>query len=321
MKIFITGGSGFIGGAIIEALKGTHTLFAMARSEQSLEKVEARGATGVPCELGKIQPEHLKDCEVVIHAAAFVEPWGTREQFWQTNVVGTEQLLEVAKEANVKRFIHIGTEAALFNGQDLVDIDETYPYPTPQKYLYSETKAEAEKRVLAANVPGTFETISLRPRLVWGPNDTTILPNIIQLVDKGAFRWIDQGRLLTSTTHVANLVEGVRLALTRGRGGEAYFITDGKPHTMREFLTKLLATADRIPKNKNMNSGLLRFAAGLIEGIWRLLGLKSKPPITRFSAAIMSSECTLKIEKAQAELGYQPVISVQDGLAELAFSE
>lgn len=318
MNVFITGASGFIGGAITTALIEDHAVFAMARSERSAAKVKALGATPVLCELGSVTEKHLANMDAIIHAAAFVEPWGTREQFWQANVVGTEQLLAVAQQTGVKQFLHIGTEAALFNGQDMIQIDETYPYPTEHKYLYSETKMEAEKRVLAANQPDTFETVSVRPRLVWGPNDATILPNLLEMVDRGAFRWIDQGKLLTSTTHIANLVEGVLLALDKGKGGEAYFITDGPAHTMREFLTQLLATAGRVPKNKSVNSGFLRFTAGIIEGFWRMLGLKSKPPITRFSAAIMSSECTIVLDKAERELGYSPVVSVADGLKELA---
>lgn len=315
MKIFITGASGFVGGAIAKALKGEHDIYAMARSERSAEKVKALGATPVKCELNAVTPENLAGMDVVIHAAAFVEAWGKRSDFWKANVEGTEQLLEVARQAGVKRFLLIGTEAALFYGQPMVNIDESYPYPTRTPFLYSETKAEAEKRVLAANDKGGMKTISIRPRLVWGPGDETILPNLLDMVDRGAFRWVDQGKHLTSTCHIYNLVHGVKLALTAGNGGEAYFITDGEDSTMKSFMSQLLGTAGRKPKNSSVPGWFLRSAASVMEFIWKVFGIKKAPPLPRFSANIMSVDCTINIDKAKRELGYVPVISVADGFA------
>ena len=161
MKIFITGASGFIGGAVAQKLKENHTIFAMARSERSAKKVKGLGATPVLCSLNHVKVEDLQNCDLIIHAAAYVEAWGTRQQYWDMNVEGTRQLLATAKEAGVKKFIHISSEATLFHGQTMDNIDETYPYPVSTPYLYSETKAEAEKLVLAANESNTFETNSI----------------------------------------------------------------------------------------------------------------------------------------------------------------
>ncbi len=169
------------------------------------------GAAPVRCDLDAVGPEHLAGVDAVVHCAAYVEEWGTRDDFWKGNVEGTTRMLDVARRAGVGRFIHIGTEAALFDGHDLVDIDETFPYPTRQRYLYSETKAEAERRVLAANGDG-LTTIS-------------------------------------------------------------------------------------------------------IEGTWRALGIRKAPPMTAFAVAMMSRTVTVKTDKARAELGYAPAMSVADGLA------
>jgi len=316
MQIFITGASGFIGGAIAKALSTTYNVRGMSRSERSDKGLHAIGVKPVRCELGAVQPEHLAGCEVVIHCAAFVEQWGTREQFWKTNVDGTAQLLQAAKQAGVRRFIHVGTEAALFHGQHMRDIDETYPYPAQTPFLYPETKAAAEKLVLAANAPG-FETISLRPRFVWGPGDQTILPVVKKMVEAGMYMWIDQGRVRTSTTHIDSFVHAVTLALTRGRGGEAYFITDDSISTVREFLTALLKTQGLTPPNTSIPSWLARALGRFLEGVWKLLKLKGEPPLTHFAAAMASSECTIRIDKAREELGYTPVITRQQGLAEL----
>jgi nucleoside-diphosphate-sugar epimerase len=316
MQIFITGASGFIGGAIAKALYTTHHVRAMSRSERSDELLRALGATPVRSELGEVKPEHLAGCEVVVHCAAFVKQWGTREQFWRTNVDGTAQLLQVARQAGVARFIHVGTEAALFHGQHMREMDETYPYPTSTPFLYPETKAAAEKLVLAANAPG-FETISLRPRFVWGPGDQTILPVVKKMVSAGMFMWIDQGRVRTSTTHIDNFVHAVRLALSHGRGGQAYFITDDSTTTVREFLTALLKTQGLTPPRTSIPGPLARALAAFLESVWHLLRLKTEPPLTRFAAAMASSECTIRIDKARAELDYAPIITREQGLAQL----
>jgi nucleoside-diphosphate-sugar epimerase len=222
-------------------------------------------------------------------------------------------LLDVAKRAGVRRFVHIGTEAVLFAGQDMHDIDETYPYPTSTPFLYSETKAEAERRVLAANDPA-FTTISLRPRFIWGPGDLTILEATKEMVADGRYMWIDGGKARTSTVHIDNVVRAIELALERGSGGEAYFITDDEVHTFRDFMTRDAATAGITLPDRNLPGWLARGGATVLETVWRTFGLGGEPPLTRFVACLMSSECTLRIDKARRDLGYAPVVSVDAGL-------
>jgi nucleoside-diphosphate-sugar epimerase len=316
-KIFITGASGFIGGAITKRLAADHWVLAMARSAGSSAKIKALGARPLTCSLDTIEAGLLRECDVVIHCAAYVEPWGRFQDFAQVNVEGTRRLLEAAKKAGVKRFIHVSTEAVLFHGQDMLDIDETYPYPASSPFPYSETKRQAEQLVLQANNPGQFDTIALRPRLVWGPGDETILPNLVEMVDKGRFRWVDEGNYLTSTCHVDNFVEAVVRALDRGRGGEAYFIVDEGVTTMRDFLTQLLATAGRTPSDKSVSSQLLRTIAWGFEVIWKLFRISKKPPVTRFSAAIMSAHCTILSDKAAHDLGYHPVVTLEEGMGKM----
>jgi hypothetical protein len=157
--------------------------------------------------------------------------------------------------------------------------------------------------------------------LIWGPGDETILANLIEMVDAGRYRWIDGGNWNTSTCHISNLVEAIVLAMDRGEGGQVYFITDEEVHSVRDFLSQLLATAHRDPGNKSVPSWLVRFLGQFFEAIWRLFRIKKKPPITRFSAAIMSAHCTISSDKANRELGYRPIISVKDGMKELASSK
>jgi len=319
VRIFVTGGSGFVGGHVIEQLAKRHEVRAMARSERSADAVRRVGGAPVTCDLDSVTADALAGCEAVIHCAAYVEEWGTRADYWKGNVDGTVRMLDASRQAGVKRFLHVGTEAALFDGQDLVDVDETYPYPARHRFLYPETKAEAERRVLAANAPG-FECLSIRPRLVWGPRDATVLPVLVKMANAGTFRWVDGGRHRTSTTHVLHLVHALELALTRGQGGEAYFVLDDGTRTLKEFLSALAATQGVTLPDQALPGGLARLAAAVLEVPWRLVRAKRPPPMTRFAVTMMSASVTLRDDKARRELGYAPVLSVDEGLAQLKAS-
>ena len=313
MKIFITGASGFVGGAIARKLVKDHQILAMARSEESQKKVTALGAEAVSCDLFSISKEHLEGVDVIIHAAARAEEWGSFKQFYQPNVMGTQHMLSAAKAAEVKRFIYVGTEAALFKGQNMDNVDESYPYALDSPFPYSKTKAMAEKRVLEAN-DASMETLSLRPRMVWGPNDESILPAILDMIEKNAFVWVQKGQALTSTTYIDNFTHAIELALTKGQAGNAYFISDEEVSTIKEFFTKLVATTGTEMPTKSLPGIFVRSAALLIDITWKALNIKTQPPLSRIAAAMMCSNCTLNITKAKTDLGYSPLFTVDEGL-------
>jgi len=317
MKIFVTGGSGFVGGAVIKRLSKDHEIIVMSRSDASDTKIIAMGGVPVRCDLQNVKSVMMEGCDIVIHAAAYVEEWGVWEVYEEFNVKGTKNVLAAAKIAGVKRFIHIGTEAALFLGQNLIDVDETYPIAPYSPFPYSSTKALAEKVVIEANM-GDFETISLRPRMIWGPGDQTILKVITEMANNGKFTWIDEGQYKTSTTHIDNLVHAIELAMVKGQSGEAYFILDDDVITIREFLTQYLATQNIDLGKKSTPAWLVRGLANTVEPIWRFAAIKSPPPITKFTAHIMSCHCILSDAKARKDLGYKPVISRVQGFAALS---
>lgn len=314
MRIFVTGASGFVGGAAASHLhaKG-HEVLAMARSDASVRKVAARGATPVKCDLESICAEHVRGADALIHCAAYAEAWGSEADFRKANVDGTARLLEAARAAGVPRFVFVGTEAALFHGQDMVGIDETYPYAEHSPYPYSRTKGAAERLVLAASAPG-FTTLSIRPRMVWGPGDESILPALLEMVSAGRFAWIGGGDYRTSTTHIANLAAALECALSRGQGGEACFVADDGETTIRDFLTRYLATQGVRAPDKNVPKPIARAAARACAALWRALGLRSTPPLVPFSVDIMSAHCTIRTAKARDEIGYRPVIGRDEGL-------
>jgi nucleoside-diphosphate-sugar epimerase len=317
--VFVTGGSGFIGGRLIERLRAEdHTVRALARSDSAAEKVRARGAEPVAGELSDTAAMRAgaDGCEWAFHAAAMLGDWGTREEFERGNVIGTRNALQACASAGVSRFVHVGTEAALLAGKPLVNVDETAPLRPDSPALYSSTKAKAEQLVLGANRDG-FETVVVRPRFVWGRGDTTLLPTMVQMVNAGRFAWVGGGQHRTSITHVDNVVEGLVLGATRGQPGNAYFVTDGDPVVFREFVSELLRTQEVEPPTRSLPAWLAGAVATGGEGTWRLLRLGGRPPLTRFAYWVTSQECTIRIDKAREQLGYQPVKSRERGLAEL----
>ena len=318
-RAFVTGGSGFIGGALIERLRSEGVeVRALARSERAADRVRELGAEPVGGELGDHDSLRIgvEGCDVAFHAAAKVEDWGDPADFERVNVRGTQNVIGACREASVKRLMHVGTEAALMAGQPLVNVDEGAPLRPDSPALYSSSKAKAEQLVRAANGDG-LETVVVRPRFVWGRGDTTLLPALIAMIRSGRFRWVGGGRHLTATAHVDNTVEGLWLAAQKAPAGGVYFVTDGEPVVFREFLTAMLDTQGVEIPDKSVPASVAGAAARAAEGIWRRLRRSGTPPLTRFAVWVSSQECTIDISRAERELGYRPVKSREEGLAEL----
>ncbi|MEV0614032.1 NAD-dependent epimerase/dehydratase family protein [Nonomuraea sp. NPDC050404] len=314
--VFVTGGSGFVGGRLVARLvKDGHVVRALARGDAAAAKVEALGGSAVRGDLGDVAALRaaIGGSELAFHAAARTSRGGSRTQFWADNVEGTANVVRAAREAGVRRLVHVGTEAALMDGQPLVGVNENAPLRPDSRAHYPASKAAAERLVLDADL----ETVVLRPRFVWGAGDTTVLSELVAMVKGGRFAWIGGGRHRTDTTHVDNTVEGLILAAERGRPGQAYFVTDGHPVLFRDFITELLATRGVTPPDRSLPLGLALAVASAGETIWRGLRLSGAPPLDYMSVWVAGQECTIDISKATEELGYRPVKTREEGMAEL----
>src|SRR5689334_12900194 len=203
---FVTGGSGFVGRALIERLvREGWTVRALARSERSEQAVAEAGAEAIRGDLDDVNAMRAgaDGADVFHHAAAKVEDFGDPADFERVTVQGTRNALAAARDAGVPRFVHVGTEAALMAGQPLVNVDETTPLRPDSPAPYPWSKAKAEQAVRDFNGNG-IETVVVRPRFVWGRGDTTLLPQIVEMVRSGKWAWIGGGHQLTATTHIDN---------------------------------------------------------------------------------------------------------------------
>ena len=315
---FVTGGSGFVGGALIERLRREGwDVRALARSERAAARVRDLGAEPV---MGDLDDLRIEDCEIAFHAAAKAEDFGDPADFERVNVQGTRNVIDACRDGGVRRLVHVGTEAALMAGRPLVNVDERAELRPDSPVLYSSSKAKAEQVVRAANGDG-LETVVVRPRFVWGRGDTNLLPRIVEMVRSGRFTWVGGGRQLTATTHIDNTVEGLWLAGTRGEPGGVWFVTDGEPVVFREFLTALVGTQGVEIPGKSVPAPVANAAAKVSEAIWRGLKRPGTPPLTRFAVWVSAQECTIDISRAERELGYRPVRTREEGLRQMRSSQ
>lgn len=319
MRILVTGGGGFLGKAITQQLLDAgYAVRVLGRNRYP--EVEALGAEGVVCDLsvGRGLDEALVGVDAVIHTAARAGMWGPYEDYYQSNVVATERLIEAMKRAAVPRLVYTSSPSVTFHGRDeenLSENDATYPETFP--FHYPETKALAEAIVLAANGEA-LATTALRPHLVYGPGDPHLLPRLVERHQAGRLRVLGDGRNKVALTYIDNAavahVQALEvLAPGSSNAGKAYFITDEEPVVVWTWLDEVFVGAGLGKVEGRVPRAIALPLAAVAEGVWWALSLKSEPPITRFTVQQISSSHWYDLTNAQRDFGYAPQVSGEDG--------
>lgn len=319
-RIFLTGGSGFVGRNLIRSLieKG-YAVRALARSDKARATVEALGAKPARGDISDDSESlsaSMKGCRSLIHSAAWTEDWGDWKKAYEINVEGTRKVLSAAISAGLERAVHVSTEAVLCDGSPIIEADEQRPVASRAIGIYPRSKALAEG-IAIETCANKIELMITRPRFIWGRDDTTLLPRLQEAARSGQLRWINGGRYKTSTCHVANACAGTIAALERGLAGQSYFLTDGPALEFRAHISAMLEASGVTAPSGEVPRWLAAAAARTAELAWSWLPLPGRPAITRTALKLIGEEVTVSDARARAELGYKNVISVDEGLAEL----
>ena len=325
MKVLVTGGGGFLGSAICRQLlaRGDEVIAYQRSAAPELEKL------GIEVVRGNITDD---DClktaaqgvDAIIHTAAKAGLSVVYDDYLAANVTGTETVLSVCKNNSIKKLVFTSSPSVTHSDGDIEGGDESLPYPETYNSPYPQTKALAEQMVMAANSP-QLRTVSLRPHLIWGPGDTHLLPKLMERAKRGKLKLPGPDKLI-DTVYIDNAASAHLLALDKLEthpeivGGKTYFISNDEPMAQGKIISGLLKAAGVEVDIQAISPRLAITAGTLLESGWKLFGLKSEPPLTRWSAEHLSTAHWYDISAAKRDLGYSAEVSIKEGLKRLAES-
>lgn len=307
MKTFVTGANGFIGSKLCERLLHSgHDVRGLVRASSDLTFL-----ANIPIQryFGDItRPETLtepmRDVDVVFHVAGLASDWGSLQLFRQMNVEGTLNVLEAARQAKVRKVVHVSSVAVMGFGR--TNVTEEMP-PLPTKFAYVLSKLEGERAALDFARQHNLPLTVIRPGDVYGPHDRTWMLPMLTQMDRGNAGHINGGRAELAPVYVDNLVQGLILAAETGKGdGDVFFITDGIRITWKEITAKLCRLMD-LPEPKLSVPYGVGYAAALgLELLYKLARSTKAPLLTTYRVTRGGKDFHFSIERAQRILGYQP---------------
>lgn len=328
MRALVTGGGGFLGGAIVRQLiERGDAVRTFARGEYPwLAELGVETVRGDIADRDAVTAA-VDGVDIVFHVAAKAGVWGPQQDYIAANVAGTDNVLNACRDGSVKHLVYTSSPSVVFDGTSEDGIDESAPYPERYLATYPATKAIAEKRVLASN-GDLLTTVALRPHLIWGPGDPHLVPRIIERAKAGKLKLVGDGWNLVDSTYIDNAATAHVLAgdalLRDGSNaacaGKAYFISNGEPVPIAELINRILDAADLPPVTKRV-SPRVAYAAGAVLEMWhRLFRIQREPIMTRFVARQLSTSHWFDLKAAKRDLGYEPPVSLDEGMERLKAS-
>ncbi|UNB55960.1 NAD-dependent epimerase/dehydratase family protein [Mycolicibacterium sp. YH-1] len=328
-RVLVTGGSGFVGANLVtELLDRGHRVRSFDRAPSPLPD-----HAGLEAVVGDITntddvARAVDGIDTVIHTAAIIDLMGGgsvtdeyRQRSFAVNVGGTENLVHAAQAAGVKRFVYTASNSVVMGGQVISGGDETLPYTDRFNDLYTETKVVAEKFVLGQNGEAGMLTCSIRPSGIWGRGDQTMFRKVFESVLAGHVKVLVGSKdVKLDNSYVHNLIHGFLLAaehLVPGGSapGQAYFINDGEPINMFEFSRPVVEACGQPFPTFRVPGKLVGFAMRVWQWLHFRFGLP-KPLLEPLAVERISLDNYFSIAKAKRDLGYQPLFTTEQALAE-----
>jgi nucleoside-diphosphate-sugar epimerase len=323
VNALVTGAGGFLGLYIVEQLIAAgHTVRALCRG--SYAELDRLGVETVRADLRDRQATiaACQGMDVVFHTAAMAGIAVHWRPFYEINTVGTRHVVEGCIRHDVGRLVYTSSPSVTFDGGDQCGVDESAPYPSHWLCHYPHSKALAEQHVLQSNGRSGLLTCSLRPHLIWGPRDRHLIPRLLDRARSGRLRRVGDGTNLVDMVYVENaaaahLAAADALAESGAPAGKAYFISQGEPVNCWGWINEILGLANLPPVEKSISLPAARRIGFAMEAVWKLLRLKSEPPMTRFLAAQLATSHYFDISAARTDFGYAPSITTAEGMRRL----
>ena len=322
MKVLVTGGGGFLGSAICRQLlaRGDQVIAYQRSAADELKKAGLQVVQGDITDAALLKTAS-QGADAIIHTAAKAGLSVNYDDYFAPNVTGTQNVLKVCHSNGIRKLVFSSSPSVTHSNGDIEGGNETLPYPETYNSPYPQTKALAEQMVMAANCP-ELHTVSLRPHLIWGPGDNHLLPKLLERAKHGKLKLPGPDKLIDSV-YIDNAARAHLLALDKLEshpetvGGKTYFISNDEPVTQSRIIGGLLEAAGVTVDIQAISPRLAIAAGTLLETGWKLFGLKSEPPLTRWSAEHLSTAHWYDISAAKRDLGYTAEISIEEGLKRL----
>ncbi len=340
MISLVTGGGGFLGSHLVEQLRrGGEPVRVLGR--RRYPDLERRGVELLVGDLLDFEAvaAACRGCRTVYHVAGLTGFWGPPRRFFEANVRGTANVLQACLREKVERLVFTSSPSVVYDVEalDIEGGDESLPYPRRYATAYPESKARAEKMVLAANGwemsvedPATGDwqvkrlaTCALRPHLIWGVGDPHLAPTIIGLARRRRLRLVGDGRNRVSLCQVDNAARAhiqAAAALTQADApvaGQVYFVNDAQPVLLWEWINRLLTGVGLPPVRRRLAYWQARLLGTAVEGLHRCGLWRDNLPMTRFVAAQMAGSHWFDCGKACRDFGFVPLADPEPDMVRL----
>ncbi|MBI3464108.1 MAG: NAD-dependent epimerase/dehydratase family protein [Planctomycetes bacterium] len=313
----VTGATGCVGSHVSERLiqerHRVRTLVRPASDTAFLDRIGVDKLEGDMTDAAALR-RAVEGVRIVVHCAAKVGDWGAVEEYRRVNVQGLRDLLDAAAAQKLDRFVQISS-LGVYEARDHFGTDESVEPGAHHIDGYTQTKYEAEKLVLEYHRTRSLPVTVLRPGLIYGPRDRTVVPRLLENIRIGRFRYFGSGEQAMNSIYVGNLVDAVMLATaTPAAIGQVYNLTDDDPTSKRRFFGTAARLAGYPEPTRSIPLGLARFLAAVMEGIARLTGKKEAPLVNQARIKFLGLNLGYSCEKAKRELGYKPRWSFDEGM-------
>jgi len=319
-RVVVTGATGFLGGALARRLHAQPEteVIALGRDKLRLDALRAKGIKAISvdlCDRDAVRAA-FEAADTVIHSAALSSPWGARKAFERANVLASENVARACVAGNVRHLVHVSTPGIHHDGRPHFGIREDDPLPHRAVNDYADTKRIAEARVRGICMHAGLPVVILRPRAIFGPGDTSLLPRLAQALQAVRLRRLGRDDCLIDMSYIDNVVDAALLAADAppNLAGRAYGISNGEPVRIWEVIDRLARALGVPPPRGRVPAALAWWLAAACEGVYRVARAGSEPPLLRYAVELLTVDMTLDISRARGELGYRPRVSMEEAL-------